>query len=112
MRTPHFPKQLSARSLAGVLPLCLLLCGAAQAQTQTQTVTSPPPAQPASASATPKQAPEQVIQHIVVEDASTRIDEVRVGSETKSITVKPKDGMPAYDVAPATGERTWKVLGF
>jgi len=52
------------------------------------------------------------MQHIVVEDASTRIDEVRIGSETKSIDVHPKNGMPAYQVAPTSGERTWKVLGF
>ena len=52
------------------------------------------------------------MQHIVVEDASTRIDEVRIGSETKSIDVHPKNGMPGYQVAPASGERTWKVLGF
>jgi len=97
-----------ARSLTSVLTLCLLLCGAAQAQT----VASPPPAPAASAPASARQVPEQTTRHIVVEDASTRIDEVRVGSETKSITVKPKDGMPAYDVAPASGERTWKVLGF
>ena len=109
MRLKHFTRQLSAPSLACSLPLCLLLCGVAQAQTPA----SPPPAQPASAAAAPaKQAPEQATRHIVVEDASTRIDEVRVGSETKSITVQPKDGMPAYDVAPASGERTWKVLGF
>jgi hypothetical protein len=108
MRSTHSPQQLSARSLACVLPLCLLLCGAAQAQT----VTSPPPDQPASAPDASKRAPEQTTQHIVVEDARTRIDEVRVGGETKSITVKPKDGMPAYDVAPESGERTWKVLGF
>lgn len=112
MRSTHSPKQLSARSLAYVLPLCLLLCGAAQAQTQTQTVTSPPPSPPASAPDGAKRAPEQTTQHIVVEDTRTRIDEVRVGSETKSITVTPKDGMPSYDVAPESGERTWKVLGF
>ena len=108
MRPTHPSKPFSARSLARVLPLCLLLCGAAQAQT----AASLPPAPAASAPASARQAPEQTTQHIVVEDASTRIDEVRVGSETKSITVQPKDGMPAYDVAPASGERTWKVLGF
>ena len=112
MRSKHFPKQLSARSLVGVLPLCLLLCGVAQAQTQTRTVTSPPPVTPASSAEPSKRAAEQTTQHIVVEDARTRIDEVRVGSETKSITVTPKDGMPAYDVAPESGDRTWKVLGF
>jgi hypothetical protein len=47
-----------------------------------------------------------------VEDADARIDELRVGGETQSISVQPKGGMPAYQVAPKTGERSWKVLGF
>jgi len=59
-----------------------------------------------------KQAPEQRVQRIRIEDDQTRIDEVRVGSETKSIQVQPKNGMPAYQVAPISGERSWKILGF
>ena len=51
-------------------------------------------------------------ENIHVEDAAARIDELRVGGETKRISVQPKGGMPAYQVAPKTGERTWKVLGF
>jgi hypothetical protein len=51
-------------------------------------------------------------ERIQVEDDSARIDELRIGGETRSISVTPKDGMPSYDVAPKTGERTWKVLGF
>jgi hypothetical protein len=51
-------------------------------------------------------------ERIRVEDEGVRIDELRVGGETRSISVSPKGGMPAYDVAPKTGERTWKVLGF
>jgi hypothetical protein len=51
-------------------------------------------------------------ERIRVEDAGARIDELRIGGETRTITVTPKGGMPAYDVAPKTGERTWKVLGF
>jgi hypothetical protein len=51
-------------------------------------------------------------ERIQVEDDSARIDELRIGGETRSISVTPKDGMPTYDVAPKTGERTWKVLGF
>lgn len=54
----------------------------------------------------------QLIERIQVEGASTRIDEVRVGGETRSITVQPKGGLPAYDVQPATGARAWKVFGF
>ncbi|MGB4361019.1 MAG: hypothetical protein WBJ19_11430 [Rhodoferax sp.] len=60
---------------------------------------------------TPSKAQSRV-EHIHIEDAGARIDEVRVGGQTQSITVQPKDGMPAYEVAPKTGERTWKVLGF
>lgn len=109
MRSIPLAAHFSARSLILALPLCLLLGGAAQAQT----AGSVPTPQPASSSPKPaKPAPEQATQHIVVEDASTRIDEVRIGSETKSIDVQPKNGMPAYQVAPKSGERTWKVLGF
>ena len=54
----------------------------------------------------------QTIERIRTEDGGSRIDELRVGGETQSITVQPKVGMPAYQVAPKTGERTWKVLGF
>jgi len=105
---PNSP--FSARALARALPLILLLAGAAHAQAPA----SPSNAQPASApaAATDKPFPEQTHQHIVVEDTATRIDEVRIGSETKSIDVQPKNGMPAYQVEPKTGERTWKVLGF
>ncbi len=89
-----------------VLPL-LLACGLAWSQ-------SVPPTATASA-AGPSEAPAKAqarIEHIRIEDSGARIDEVRVGGDTQSITVQPKDGMPAYQVAPKTGERTWKVLGF
>ena len=49
---------------------------------------------------------------IHVEDGGARIDELRVGGQTQSITVQPKDGLPAYQVEPRTGERSWKILGF
>ena len=55
---------------------------------------------------------EQRTERIHVEDASTRIDELRVGGETRSIKVQPKGDLPAYEVAPASGERSWKVLSF
>ena len=54
----------------------------------------------------------QLIERISIEDASTRIDEVRFGGQTKSITVQPKGGMPAYDIQPETGVRTWKIFGY
>lgn len=95
------------RPIYTVLPL-LLACGLAWSQT------APRPSEAASA-AVQREVPAQTqsrVEHIQVEDAGARIDEVRVGGQTQSITVQPKDGMPAYQVAPKTGERTWKVLGF
>ena len=68
----------------------------------------------------------QRIERIRVEDAGSRVDELRVGGQTRSITVQPKTVGPAYDVQPASaaggplsggspgaaGQRTWKVLRF
>lgn len=73
--------------------------------------------------------PDKAIQLIRTEDAGTRIDEVRVGGETQSITVQPKTGnnLPPYEVRPAdstrgsapstssnetNGPRVWNVLKF
>jgi hypothetical protein len=73
--------------------------------------------------------PDQTIQRIHNEDAGSRIDEVRVGGQTQSITVQPKlgDNLPAYEVKPSdtargaapstsrsdtTGSRVWNVLKF
>jgi hypothetical protein len=78
------------------------------------------PATPAPATATlPKASAssatgvvEKRTERIRIEDAGSRIDEVRVGGETKSIDVQPKGGMPAYQVQPGSGERSWKILGF
>ena len=91
------------------------------------------PAQPALAAASAPAAssgwPDQAIQRIRIEDAGSRIDEVRVGGETQSITVQPKTGtnVPAYEVKPSdtargaapstsksdtTGSRVWNVLKF
>ena len=89
--------------------------------------TAPAPAQ--AASAAPASRGDQVIQRIRTEDAGSRIDEVRVGGQTQSITVQPKTGtnIPAYEVKPSdtangaapstskgdtTGSRVWNVLKF
>jgi hypothetical protein len=80
------------------------------------TVLSPTLAQtaaPVVGSAGPARAGiEPKIERIQIEDSGTRIDELRVGGETKSIVVEPKGQLPAYKVDPASGERSWKVLGF
>ena len=63
---------------------------------------------------------EQLTERIVIDDGGARISELRFGGETRSITVQPKGGMPAYDVRPisgadtqnTSGARTWKIFGF
>ncbi len=86
-----------------VVPL-LLACG----QAWSQSPATPPSAAPESRAT----EVEPRIERIHVEDSGARIDELRVGGDTKRIDVQPKGGMPAYQVAPKTGERTWQVFGF
>ena len=100
------------------------------------------PAQPAAAAAAAQPAPaaeatqaapgrsgEPVVQHTVIDDGGTRIDELKVRGETQRITVTPKVG-PAqgYEIIPAggarnmsdgasstrgaAGKRVWHVLSF
>lgn len=65
----------------------------------------------------------QKIEHITVEDSGARVDEMRYGGVTQSISVQPKGDMPAYDVQPTDerrarqgdssgGSRVWNVLKF
>lgn len=92
--------------------------------------TTPAAASPLPEPAAPAQGrPDKAGQHIRTEDAGTRIDEIRVGGETQSITVQPKTGnnIPAYEVKPSdtarsssptspssdtNGARVWNVLKF
>ncbi len=72
---------------------------------------------------------DQKIQRIRIEDSGSRIDELRVGGETQSVTVQPKLDMPAWEVQPSDGarsrpeakdrrggeggaQRVWNVLSF
>ena len=90
---------------------------------------APVSAEPVPAGPVPAARGEQIIQRIRTEDAGSRIDEVRVGGQTQSITVQPKTGLkiPAYEVKPSdtangaapstskgdtTGSRVWNVLKF
>jgi hypothetical protein len=107
---------------APLLPrLLLTLCGLAAATALAQ----PPAPQPRGGASAPKGGPEQKIERIRHEDAGSRIDELRVGGETKNITVQPKGDAPAYEVAPQSNDRNpaatdrersgqggWKIFGF
>ena len=61
--------------------------------------------------ATPAAPIDQRIQRIEVQDADVRINELRVGGETQTITVKPTNGLPAYEVVPANGARNRAIDG-
>lgn len=104
---------------AALVAATLFLAPAAFAQTVPTDAAAPAPAQ----------RPDQRIERIRIDDALSRIDELRVGGETQSIMVSPKGGMPAYDVTPDSairgltrgergnigaggGTRTWKILDF
>jgi hypothetical protein len=70
----------------------------------------------------------QKIEHITIEDAGNRIEELRVGGQTQNITVQPKANVPAYQIQPddlgrsrpsesregfsGRKQRVWNVLGF
>lgn len=87
----------------------------------------------AAAAQTPAERPDprknQKIERIRVEDAGNRVDELRVGGQTQSITVQPKANVPSYEIQPtdlarsrpadnrdgmssATGKRVWNVRNF
>jgi hypothetical protein len=79
----------------------------------------------------PAERPVQRVERITHEDAGSRIDETRVGGQTRQIDVQTKAGLPAYQVQPAAspqgsagpaGERSgtqgtagrtsWRVFNF
>ncbi|MFC7206199.1 hypothetical protein ACFQOZ_04710 [Comamonas endophytica] len=76
--------------------------------------------------AAPPDRTNQRVERIRVEDEGSRVDELRVGGQTRSITVTPKVGeMPAYEVQPSegvrnrsrsgsdtTGPRVWNIRQF
>lgn len=55
---------------------------------------------------------EKRTERIHVEDSGASIDELRVGGQTVSISVQPKNHMPGYQIEPVSGTRSWKILGF
>lgn len=48
----------------------------------------------------------QKIERIRVEDGGARIDELRVGGQTQSITVQPKASVPEYEFQPTDLSRS------
>ena len=82
------------------LPLAAVL-----AQTQAPSPGKPAAPVRAEAAPSPPGRGDPTIQRIRTEDAGSRIDELRVGGETKQISVQPKTTVPAYEVKPPEGAR-------
>jgi len=99
-----------------LLLAALVIFGVATASAQTPS--------PAPETAKPAGRPDPTIQRIHNQDKGSRIDELRVGGETKSITVQPAADVPAYQIKPVdashsgnaesgtAGSRFWNVLKF
>ncbi|MEO8249694.1 MAG: hypothetical protein ABI589_10010 [Burkholderiales bacterium] len=117
------------RSLSGLAIAAFILVAPVSGRTQAPPAPPAPSAPPASDAAPAPEATQKKIERIHIEDAGTRIDELRYGGETQSITVKPKSGAPEYEVVPfdgarqrpqnegdnsagASGQRVWKLFGF
>ncbi|SFE04444.1 hypothetical protein [Paracidovorax konjaci] len=89
----------------------LLLLALASSPTFAQTPAPAPQAAPAAGEQAPAADAQpgrgnQRVERIRIEDEGSRVDELRVGGQTQSITVQPKTGeMPEYEVQPADGVR-------
>lgn len=95
-------------------PLLLLLSLAASS-VLAQNSTPAPAADPADAAQTAPAArdrAQQRVERIHIEDGGSRVDELRIGGQTRSITVQPKVGeMPAYEVQSNDGARSSRNRG-
>ena len=91
-----------------ILPLFLAGLSLCQAQTTTPSPTPAGATRPVAVGA----GVEKRTERIHIEDAGSSIDELRVGGETRSITVQPKGDMPSYQVQPGSGQRSWKIAIF
>ena len=88
--------------------IAALPLAAVMAQTQAPSPAKlAPPVRPEAAPDTPSKPGrgDPTIERIRTEDAGSRIDELRVGGETKQISVQPKTTVPAYEVKPPEGAR-------
>ena len=120
--------------------LLALACTAAVGAAQAQATPAPAPAQNPALGAqlpdtnTTQDDPvdpgrrNQKIERIHIEDSGAKVDEMRYGGQTQSITVTPKNNMPSYEVLPnssgpnadgkgqsgagGTGPAVWNVLKF
>ncbi len=114
----------SSALFASLLAAALAMPAAAQT-TEAPAADSPPET---GATATQPSGIESKAEYIHHEDDQTRIDEVRIGGETRSIRVQPKTGAPGYEISPTSpgqfsgsddqngqgnaGRSRWRILTF
>jgi hypothetical protein len=111
---------MRAPTLLRSLLLALVIAASLPVLAQTGTPAPTPVEQPRLPAGEAK-----VIERITHEDAGSRIDEVRIGGQTRSIDVQPKNGAPAYEIAPqngaelpsegqggSSGRSRWRLLSF
>ncbi len=78
---------------------------------------------PASATEAPAREPvktlEQRTERLTHQDAGSRIEELRVGGQTRRISVETPTAVPGYEVAPTeqqpagqAGRSSWRLLRF
>lgn len=119
------------RAMRAVTPLLLLALatGPALAQNTSQNTHQPTSdvAHKLSNQEQKSNRSEQRTERIHLEDGGNSVDELRVGGQTKTITVQPKGSdLPAYEVQPSdgvrnrsrngaettTGPRVWNLMKF
>jgi hypothetical protein len=112
--------------LASLVLACVAPLAVVHAQSAPRPAPAPPDTVQNKGQASGRQ--NQKIEHIHVEDRGAKVDELRYGGQTQSITVQPKADVPAYEVLPndggrqhqgpaetgtgGNGPRVWNVLKF
>ncbi|MFY7866164.1 MAG: hypothetical protein ACOVRJ_15120 [Roseateles sp.] len=111
----------SISGLAALLLACLFSANTLAAEKASD--------KPASSAVVAAGVPDAQVTDIVIEDDSTRIEELRVRGQTQKVTVQPKNSkLPSYeiimgdgsrDLSPgagttrgAAGRRVWSLLNF
>ena len=106
---PCLPHRLFSRPLSAVcVLLAALLAGPSLAQTPQNSGQKASQAAPDEREQLTKKehSLNQKTERIQVEDGGSRVDELRVGGQTQSITVQPKAGnLPGYEVQSPDGTR-------
>ena|GEM_PF-997924 len=126
---PRIGRMPANRSFAFALGLALWCalssCAFAQGTTAAKEPSRAPSVEPSKEKAA--NASEPRVQYTVIEDDSTRIEELKVRGQTQRITVSPK-GMKSYEILPASegrdmsdsagsqrgaaGKRVWRIFNF